>query len=113
MILYSIITDFTFCYVYCTEYNEDNTNNSFGQGSNGLMGNKRPLPSKSSYSISAGGGARGERQAATIMLQDQVDESMQLKAGTLQYSTVQYSTVQYSTVQYSTVQYSTVQYSTV
>ena len=77
------------------------------------MNSKRLLPSKSSYSISAGSSARGERQASTIMLQDQVDESMQLKAGTLRCSTVQYSTVQYSTVQYSTVQYCTVEYCTV
>ena len=83
-----MIADFPILNTYCTKLYEDNTNSSFGQGANGLMGNKRPLPSKSSYSISAGGGARGERQAATIMLQDQVDESMQLKAGTLQCSTL-------------------------
>ena len=77
------------------------------------MNSKRLLPSKSSYSISAGSSARGERQASTIMLQDQVDESMQLKAGTLRCSTVQYSTVQCSIVQCSIVQCSTVQCSTV
>ena len=60
------------------------------------MGSKRLLPSKSSYSISAGSSARGERQASTIMLQDQVDESMQLKAGT--YVTLQYSTERYTAV---------------
>ena len=76
-------------------------NNGFAQGSNGLMGSKRPLPSKSSYSISAGNSARGERQASTIMLQDQVDESMQLKAG--MYATVQFSAVQFIFSYYSLI----------
>lgn len=57
---------------------------SSSTGSSGGVRRQGLLPANrgSSYGIS-GGNARGERQASTIMMLDQVDKGMQLKAGVM------------------------------
>lgn len=76
-----------------------------GLGAGAGAGMRRPglLPANrgSSFGIS-GGSNRGERQASTIMMLDQVDKGMQQKAGETRQSR-QHNAVQYDKIQHNAV----------